>query len=139
VGGVPCPVTLLYRKALYREYTDDSFTELKPRPPEQEYLGTLGPILRAEVGDTIKVVFKNNTAFPASMHPHGLFYEKGSEGSPYQDGTTGDKKGDDTVEPGEERTYLWEVPERAQDPTIRAPSCGCSTRTSTSRSTLTPG
>jgi manganese oxidase len=72
-----------YRKALYREYTDERFTELEPRPPEQEYLGTLGPILRAEVGDTIKVVFKNNTDFPASMHPHGLFYEKGSEGSPY--------------------------------------------------------
>jgi FtsP/CotA-like multicopper oxidase with cupredoxin domain len=76
-------------------------------------LGTLGPILRAEVGDTIKVVFKNNTEFPASMHPHGLFYEKGSEGSPYQDSTSGDKKGDDVVEPGEERTYLWEVPDRA--------------------------
>jgi FtsP/CotA-like multicopper oxidase with cupredoxin domain len=73
----------------------------------------LGPILRAEVGDTIKVVFKNNTDFPASMHPHGLFYEKGSEGSPYQDSTSGDKKGDDVVEPGEERTYLWEVPDRA--------------------------
>jgi manganese oxidase len=102
-----------YRKALYREYTNERFTELEPRPPEQEYLGTLGPILRAEVGDTIKVVFKNNTDFPASMHPHGLFYEKGSEGSPYQDGTSGDKKGDDVVEPGEERTYLWEVPERA--------------------------
>ena len=102
-----------YRKALYREYTNERFTELKPRPPEQEYLGTLGPILRAEVGDTIKVVFKNNTDFPASMHPHGLFYEKGSEGSPYQDSTSGDKKGDDVVEPGEERTYLWEVPDRA--------------------------
>jgi manganese oxidase len=102
-----------YRKALYREYTDEHFTELEPRPPEQEYLGTLGPILRAEVGDTIKVVFKNNTDFPASMHPHGLFYEKGSEGSPYQDSTSGDKKGDDVVEPGEERTYLWEVPDRA--------------------------
>ena len=102
-----------YRKALYREYTNERFTELEPRPPEQEYLGTLGPILRAEVGDTIKVVFKNNTEFPASMHPHGLFYEKGSEGSPYQDGTSGDKKGDDAVQPGEERTYLWEVPERA--------------------------
>jgi hypothetical protein len=102
-----------YRKALYREYTNERFTELEPRPPEQEYLGTLGPILRAEVGDTIKVVFKNNTDFPASMHPHGLFYEKGSEGSPYQDSTSGDKKGDDVVEPGEERTYLWEVPERA--------------------------
>jgi len=95
-----------YRKALYREYTDERFTELEPRPQDQEYLGILGPILRAEVGDTIKVVFKNNTDFPASMHPHGVFYEKGSEGSPYQDGTSGDKKCDDALEPSEERTYL---------------------------------
>jgi manganese oxidase len=103
-----------YRKALYREYTDDSFSELKERPEDQEYLGTLGPLLRAEVGDTIKVVFKNNTNFPASIHPHGLFYKKDSEGAPYQDGTSGKKnKGDDEVNPGEEHTYTWEVPERA--------------------------
>src|SRR5829696_7503669 len=50
-----------YRKALYREYTDDSFSELKEHPKDQDYLGTLGPLIRAEVGDTIKVVFKNNT------------------------------------------------------------------------------
>jgi len=103
-----------YRKALYREYTDDTFSELKERPEDQDYLGTLGPLIRAQVGDTIKVHFKNNTDFPASMHPHGVFYKKGSEGAPYQDGTSGKKnKGDDVVKPGEERTYTWEVPERA--------------------------
>jgi len=111
-----------YRKALYREYTDESFSELKERPAEQEYLGTLGPLMRAQVGDTIKVVFKNNTDFPASMHPHGVFYKKNSEGAPYQDGTSGaHNKGDDVVKPGEEHTYTWEVPERAgpgpMDPT----------------------
>jgi manganese oxidase len=103
-----------YRKALYREYTVDSFSELKERPKDQEYLGALGPLVRAEVGDTIKVVFKNNTDFPASLHAHGVFYKKGSEGAPYQDGTSGDKnKGDDVVNPGGEHTYTWKVPERA--------------------------
>jgi len=102
-----------YRKALYREYTDDSFSELKERPEDQEYLGALGPLIRAEVGDTIKVIFKNNTDFPASVHPHGLFYKKDSEGAPYQDGTSGEQKGDDAVAPGEEYTYTWEVPQRA--------------------------
>ena len=64
-------------------------------------------MIRAEVGDTIKVVFKNNVDFPTTMHPHGVFYEKGSEGAPYQDGTSGEEnKGDDVVEPGEERTYI---------------------------------
>jgi len=71
-----------YRKALYREYTDESFSELKQRPKDQNYLGTLGPLIRAEVGDTIKVHFKNDTDFPASMHPHGVFYKKDSEGAP---------------------------------------------------------
>jgi len=52
---------------VYREYTDGSFTTLKPRPPEERYLGMLGPILRGEVGDTIRVVFKNNASRPYSM------------------------------------------------------------------------
>ena len=41
-----------YIKALYREYTDESFSELVPR---DEHLGLLGPIIWAEVGDTIEV------------------------------------------------------------------------------------
>src|SRR5215204_3859285 len=45
----------IYRKSLYREYTDDRFTELEERPEDQNYLGTLGLLIRAEVGDTIKV------------------------------------------------------------------------------------
>src|SRR5713101_6007153 len=45
-------------KALYHEYTDSTFTTLKPRPPEWAHLGMLGPLLRAEVGDTIRVTFK---------------------------------------------------------------------------------
>ena len=59
---------------------------LQPKDPS---LGLLGPTLRAKVGDTIRVVFKNNCGFTTSLHPHGVFYEKDSEGSPYNDGTTG--------------------------------------------------
>src|SRR5271168_1837197 len=58
-----------YRKAVYHEYTDGTFTLLKPRPPEWEHLGILGPLIRAEVGDVVKVIFKNNTKFFCSMHP----------------------------------------------------------------------
>lgn len=100
-----------YRKAVYREYTDDTFTHLKPRPPEWEHLGLLGPVLRAEVGDTIRVVFKNNATHPFTMHPHGVFYAKESEGAGYDDGTSGDDK--DGVQPGKTHIYTWEVPERA--------------------------
>jgi manganese oxidase len=68
----------VYRKAIYREYRDATFSKLKPRAPEWEHLGLLGPVLRAEVGDTIRVVFENNAAHPYSMHPHGVLYEKES-------------------------------------------------------------
>lgn len=42
-------------KTLYVEYTDATFRHRKPRPADEQYLGMLGPVLRAEVGDTIKV------------------------------------------------------------------------------------
>ena len=103
----------VYRKAIYREYTDSSFTTLKPRPPEWEHLGMLGPLLRASVGDTIRVVFRNKATQPYSMHPHGVFYDKDSEGAPYDDGRTGADDADDAVAPGGTHTYLWPVPERA--------------------------
>ncbi len=102
-----------YTKAVYRQYTDSSFNTLKVRTADWEHLGYLGPVVRAGVGDTIKVVFKNNTSIMASMHPHGVFYEKHSEGAHYNDGTTGADKKDDMVMPGNSHTYEWLVPERA--------------------------
>lgn len=109
----PLHVGLRARKALYWEYTDSTFTTLKSRPSEWEHLGYLGPLLRAVVGDTIRVVFRNNTGFPSSVHPHGVFYAKDSEGAPYQDGTDGGMKADDGVPPGGTHVYTWPVPERA--------------------------
>jgi FtsP/CotA-like multicopper oxidase with cupredoxin domain len=103
----------VYRKAIYREYTDNTFTTLKPVPSVWQHLGSLGPVIRAEVGDTIVVDFKNNATFPASMHPHGVLYNKDSEGAPYADGTSGGDKADDGVAPGATHTYTWQVPERA--------------------------
>ena len=101
----------LYTKVLYLEYTDASFQTLKPRPPEWQHLGALGPLVRGEVGDTIRVVFRNKADRPFSMHPHGVFYTKASEGAGYDDDdgvTTGD-----AVPPGGTHTYEWPVPERA--------------------------
>jgi manganese oxidase len=103
----------VYRKAIYREYTDATFTKLKPRGSEEQYLGILGPILHAEVGDTLRVVFKNNATRPYSMHPHGVFYNKDSEGSVYDDGSAAAAKANSIVPPGETHIYNWEVPERA--------------------------
>ncbi|HWO29717.1 MAG TPA: multicopper oxidase domain-containing protein, partial [Candidatus Acidoferrum sp.] len=102
----------VYKKAIYREYTDAKFRELADRPTE-EYAGILGPILRGEVGDTIKVVFKNNASRPYSMHSHGLLYAKDSEGAAYNDGRKDEGKKGDSVPPGATHVYTWEIPERA--------------------------
>ena len=103
----------VYIKAVYREYTDASFTTLKPRSPEWAHLGYLGPVVRAGVGDTIKIIFKNNLDIAASMHAHGVFYTKDSEGALYNDGTSKVQKKDDMVYPGDTFIYEWTVPERA--------------------------
>jgi hephaestin len=103
-------VTVL-TKAVYREYSDSTFNTLQPRPAEWEHLGMLGPVFHAEVGDTIVVVFRNNTRHAVSVHPHGVIYDKDSEGAPYSDGTAA--KHDDGVPPGEIHRYVWPVPERA--------------------------
>jgi FtsP/CotA-like multicopper oxidase with cupredoxin domain len=113
---VKLPVIQLktFEKAVYHEYTDGTFQTLKPRAKEWEHLGMLGPLIRAEVGDTIQVVFKNNANTPYSMHPHGLSYDKESEGAYYfQDGRTLEQKKGATVRPGHTFTYTWTVPESA--------------------------
>src|SRR5439155_5079954 len=102
-----------FLKALYREYTDETFKTLKPRTAEWEHLGILGPLIRAEVGDTVKVLFVNHAKIFCSLHPHGLAYAKDSEGAFYNDGTSGADKEDDLIAPGKSHTYTWTVPERA--------------------------
>lgn len=109
----PHKIGRVYRKAIYREYTDARFSVLKRRREEDQYLGLVGPIIRAEVGDTIKIFFKNNASRPYSIHPHGLLYRKDSEGAGYNDGTSRDDKSDDAIPPGGMHVYVWEVPERA--------------------------
>lgn len=68
----------MYKKAVYKQYTSGTYTSEVPKP---EWLGFLGPVIRAEVGDDIVVHMKNFATRPYSIHPHGVFYEKDSEGS----------------------------------------------------------
>lgn len=100
----------VYRKAVYREYTDETFTVAKKRTRDWEHLGIMGPLIRAEVGDTIVVHFRNNATKPYSIHPHGVSYDRSSEGTPYA-GTSMAEAG--IVPPGQTHTYVWNVPERA--------------------------
>jgi len=110
-----CLVGSTYLKGQYIGYTNSSFTTPIETSEEESYLGLLGPILKAEVGDTIEVVFLNRLRYPASTHPHGVLYSKSSEGSPYNDGTVAGspETADDAVPTGERHTYRWLVPESA--------------------------
>jgi FtsP/CotA-like multicopper oxidase with cupredoxin domain len=101
----------VFRKSLFRAYTDDTFATLEARPPQWQHLGFLGPVLRAEVGDTIKVVFRNNLPWKASMHPHGVAYDPASEGVPRGDDPSDPPAG--VAGPGQTITYTWRVPDRA--------------------------
>ncbi len=90
-----------YQKIRYIEYTDDTFLVKKEQP---QWLGILGPIIRAVEGDTIEVTFLNRTkSNHLSMHPHGVLYDKDNEGAMYS-GIAG--KGS-MVMPGERYTYHW--------------------------------
>ena len=86
-------------KTRYTEYTDGSFSQRKPQP---EWLGILGPIIRAEVGDTVVVHFRNLTRGYHSIHVHGLRYDKQNEGAIYSNNLPGI-----AVPPGGDFTYKW--------------------------------
>ena len=102
-----------YLKSLFQEYTDATFTTPAPRPAAWQHLGFLGPVIHAAVGDTVRIVFRNNLDRAASIHMHGLRYDKASEGAPYNDGTVPAQRADDAVPPGATYSYTYTVPERA--------------------------
>jgi hypothetical protein len=68
-----------YKKTIYKEYRDGSYIDEVAQPA---WLGFLGPVLQAEVGDVILIHLKNFATRPYTIHPHGVFYEKDSEGKP---------------------------------------------------------
>src|SRR5438046_4491013 len=51
VEGGKSRIGTTYRKAVYHEYSDATFTTIQKRSPEWEHLGLLGPAIHAEVGD----------------------------------------------------------------------------------------
>jgi FtsP/CotA-like multicopper oxidase with cupredoxin domain len=106
----PWGVQTVYAKQHYVQYTDNTFTTTVPQPAWQ---GILGPMIRGVVRDTIKVVFRNKTDMPLSIHPHGVAYDPPNEGSFYDP----PRGGGDTVTAGGTYTYTWFVrPEAGPQP-----------------------
>lgn len=85
VCGKPLPPPVVNQRRVgmvrYVQYTDDTFTAKVFQPAR---LGVLGPVLRGVVGEYLMVTFLNRGGQPLSMHPHGVKYDKDSEGSYYE-------------------------------------------------------
>ncbi|KAL0985594.1 hypothetical protein UPYG_G00159150 [Umbra pygmaea] len=94
-----------YKKAVYTQYTNAAFTERAENKPRKKELGIIGPVIRAQIRDVIKVVFKNMATRPYSIYPHGLTIDKAAEGVNYPAGGNQSHG----VEPGETHTYVWHV------------------------------
>jgi hypothetical protein len=97
------------RKAVkyrYFAYTDATFSA---RVKSEPSLGILGPILRGVVGDYLVVTFLNRTSLRLSMHPHGVKYDKESEGAFYLPNSGAGA----AVAPGESFTYVWFLDENS--------------------------
>lgn len=76
------------------------------------WLGLNGPIMRAEMGDMIQVVFLNKlTSNYMNVHSMGLGYDKSNEGSVYPNvlgaGANSTVQAGDAVPPGGCFTYKW--------------------------------
>jgi hypothetical protein len=118
ICGKPLPPAVVAQrngsKIRYVQYTDDSFTT---KVLGETRLGLLGPVLRGKVGDFVAITFINRAGTPLSMHPHGLKYDKDSEGSYYQP-----KPGRGAaVGSGAKFTYVWQLDE-ASGPSPGEPS-----------------
>lgn len=82
--------------------------DFKTPVPQPEWLGILGPIIRAEVGDTVEVHFCNRSQENNGMHPHGFRYDKTNEGSYSFGANSGSAPGSGAlVMPGQCFDYTW--------------------------------
>ena len=85
VCGRTFPASVLLNRASWKiryvQYADPDFSA---RVLPTERLGILGPVLRGTTGQFIEVTFLNRSWRPLSMHPHGVRYDKDSEGSYYK-------------------------------------------------------
>jgi FtsP/CotA-like multicopper oxidase with cupredoxin domain len=101
---VPTAVSVM-RTVVYRRYSPHWRTPLANAPAgDADGLLIPGPLLRARVGDHLRIHFKNMDTLrhaPHSMHFHGVHYEPRSDGA-YVPGFSGR---DAIVEPGHSYTY----------------------------------
>uniref|UniRef100_H2VCE2 Ceruloplasmin n=1 Tax=Takifugu rubripes TaxID=31033 RepID=H2VCE2_TAKRU len=104
-----------YKKVVYRQFTSDKFTKQVERTADTEHLGIMGLMIHANVGDKVKVVFKNMASRPYSIHANGV---KTDTPDVYH------------TKPGETHTYYWYVTKNT-GPTTEQEECSVSAYYST--------
>uniref|UniRef100_A0A8C1N046 Venom prothrombin activator oscutarin-C non-catalytic subunit-like n=1 Tax=Cyprinus carpio TaxID=7962 RepID=A0A8C1N046_CYPCA len=109
-----------YKKAVFTQYKDGTFKERAEDKQRKKELGILGPVIRAQIRDVIKIVFKNKATRPYSIYPHGLTIDKNM----CLNKIAVHLKGNQThgIQPGENYTYTWSVSEE-DTPTDSDPRC----------------
>ncbi len=110
VCGKTLPAALLLNrvgwKIRYVQYADAAFSaRILPDPR----LGILGPVIRGTTGEYVSVTFLNRGWLPLSIHPHGVRYDKDSEGSYYKPAPGLGA----AIAPGAKYTYVWKLDESA--------------------------
>ena len=136
--GTPRAVSTVYKKVLYREYTDSTFRTLKPRPPEwaAPRLSRATDSRGRRRHHSRRVPEQRASAIQRASARRVLQEEL--RGRAVQRRHTGGDKADDGVPPG--RTYTMSGRCRTARVPVRwtaAPSCGCITRTWTRSATST--
>ncbi|XP_071416980.1 coagulation factor V isoform X1 [Pithys albifrons albifrons] len=110
-----------YKKAIFRQYTDATFTKRLENPHPKE-TGILGPVIRAQLNDKVKIVFKNKASRPYSIYFHGVTFSKNAEGADYPLDSTGNGTQSRGVEPGKTYTYEWKI-SKTDQPTAQDAQC----------------
>jgi FtsP/CotA-like multicopper oxidase with cupredoxin domain len=97
------PSETVFGTVVYRRYTKNWKRPLVNVPPGSGNSNLMpGPLIRARVGDRIRVHFKNlDPARPHSMHFHGVHYKPSSDGA-FLPGFSGR---DGNVKPNQTWTY----------------------------------
>lgn len=88
----------VYHKAMYYQYHDNEFRRRAARDPA---MGFIGPVIRGEAGDRLRITFFNRAKRRYSIHP---YVSDLATTSPSH-----------VVEPGEKYTYIWDVPVTIND------------------------
>ncbi|KAJ7412582.1 hypothetical protein WISP_95318 [Willisornis vidua] len=106
-----------YKKVVFVEYEDATFK--KRKVSNQLDKGILGPVIKGEVGDQFKIVFRNLASRPYNIYPHGLTSVR-----PYYSVKPSQVKDvkDIPIPPGQSFTYSWSLTTE-DGPTQADPRC----------------